>query len=213
MESKKTLRTDLKQALTSLNFFELIQKSANLSDHFLSLFTQTKVSVQDQYVISFYPFDHEPQINIEKETRTEPYQVGYVRIDDWEGRQMSCRVARRDQPGEWEDIEPMPNVRIFQPHANMKLCHSTEVTAILVPGLAFSTDGKRLGRGAGFYDRLLKQYPSALRIGVAFHEQIVSKIPTDEWDEELDVLLTDRNVFEMKHFGEWKKHGKILKRE
>jgi 5-formyltetrahydrofolate cyclo-ligase len=62
---------------------------------------------------------------------------------------------------------------------------------IFVPGLAFTADGRRLGRGRGFYDRLLSTLPeSVLRVGVCFASQVVTAIPSEPHDEEVDVVLS-----------------------
>ena len=60
----------------------------------------------------------------------------------------------------------------------------------LIPGLAFSLQGGRLGRGCGYYDRLLQQ-SNAVRIGVAYDCQIVESIPTAPHDIFMDYLLTE----------------------
>jgi len=60
---------------------------------------------------------------------------------------------------------------------------------VLVPGVAFDLHGRRLGRGKGFYDRLL----AAVRgktCGVAFDEQIVTEIPVEPHDVLLHCILT-----------------------
>ena len=62
---------------------------------------------------------------------------------------------------------------------------------IFVPGMAFTTEGLRLGRGRGFYDRLLAALPAdILRVGVCFAEQIVAELPSEAHDEEVDVVLS-----------------------
>src|SRR5262249_39707884 len=52
-----------------------------------------------------------------------------------------------------------------------------DATVFVVPGVAFDTDGWRLGRGGGFYDRLLRDHPGSLRVGFAFDFQLVSHVP------------------------------------
>ena len=60
---------------------------------------------------------------------------------------------------------------------------------VLVPGLAFDLSGRRLGRGKGYYDRLLAQV-SGTKCGVAYDFQIVPEVPADSHDEKLDWILT-----------------------
>lgn len=214
---KRNLRSELHQKLDQLSFDDLITKSKNLVDTFhREIVNPTDFSsFSPRYIVSFYPFGNEPQINIESERMDEPYQVAYVRITDWNKREMVSAQARRDQPGQWEEMEVSPTNRIFQPTISQPICMPEEVAAILVPGLGFTAGGERLGRGAGFYDRFLKNYPEALRIGVAFHDQLLAKLPTDPWDEKVDVILTDQGIktaIDTKLLGEWKSQGKIKRR-
>ena len=125
---------------------------------------------------------------------------------------MNAYEARRDLPGQWEDFEVKGGNRVFQPVATQALCPPEEICAVLVPGLAFSPEGERLGRGAGFYDRFLQRHPGALRIGVAFQEQIANSIPVDPWDERIDIILTNQRLYQTKSYGEWQKHGKVKDR-
>jgi 5-formyltetrahydrofolate cyclo-ligase len=66
---------------------------------------------------------------------------------------------------------------------------SNRLDLILVPGVAFDLQGRRLGRGKGFYDQLLAVVLGT-RCGVAFDEQIVPEIPVEPHDMILDCLLT-----------------------
>jgi 5-formyltetrahydrofolate cyclo-ligase len=60
---------------------------------------------------------------------------------------------------------------------------------ILVPGVAFDLRGSRLGRGKGFYDRLLAEI-RGVKCGVAFDEQIVDEVPAGNLDVPVDFILT-----------------------
>ena len=70
-----------------------------------------------------------------------------------------------------------------------------EIDLVVVPGLAFDTQANRLGRGGGFYDRFgAEPTLQARRCGFAFHEQLLPKIPTDQTDLPVDMLVTDRQI-------------------
>ncbi|MEI6197067.1 MAG: 5-formyltetrahydrofolate cyclo-ligase, partial [Verrucomicrobiota bacterium] len=60
---------------------------------------------------------------------------------------------------------------------------------VLVPGMAFDMVGNRLGRGRGFYDRLL-QSASGVKCGVCYDLQLLEKIPTEPHDAKVDFVLT-----------------------
>ena len=53
---------------------------------------------------------------------------------------------------------------------------------ILVPGVAFSPNGYRLGRGKGYYDKFLSKYTNLFTVGVCFREQFYLDIPTEPHD-------------------------------
>ncbi|HEV2131900.1 MAG TPA: 5-formyltetrahydrofolate cyclo-ligase [Longimicrobiaceae bacterium] len=70
-----------------------------------------------------------------------------------------------------------------------------EIDAALLPGLAFDRRGRRLGRGAGYYDRLLADARwRALRCGLFFAVQEVAEVPTDTWDVPLDAVVTENEI-------------------
>jgi 5-formyltetrahydrofolate cyclo-ligase len=69
------------------------------------------------------------------------------------------------------------------------------IDLVVVPGLGFSMDGQRIGRGMGFYDRFLA-LPEfiGLSCGLAFEEQIVPKLPVLDHDMSLSMLCTNREI-------------------
>ncbi len=60
---------------------------------------------------------------------------------------------------------------------------------VLVPGVAFDLRGYRLGRGRGFYDRLLAEV-RGVKCGVAFDEQLASEVPAGRLDVQVNFILT-----------------------
>ena len=65
------------------------------------------------------------------------------------------------------------------------------VELIIVPGVAFDRTGNRMGRGRGFYDRLLKSTPNAYKVGVAFDFQVVDSVPVEEFDVKMDKVIVE----------------------
>ena len=65
------------------------------------------------------------------------------------------------------------------------------IDLVFVPGLAFTSDGRRLGQGGGYYDRFLSQLgEGCVTIGLAFSEQLVDNLPVEPHDRRLDRILT-----------------------
>ncbi|HEX5727257.1 MAG TPA: 5-formyltetrahydrofolate cyclo-ligase, partial [Longimicrobiaceae bacterium] len=89
---------------------------------------------------------------------------------------------------------------IREPDEACRLVSPEEVDAVLVPGLAWDRAGQRLGRGAGYYDRLFAD-PAwrGFRCGLFFAAQEVEAIPADPWDAPLQAVVTEREV--------WRRNG------
>lgn len=62
-------------------------------------------------------------------------------------------------------------------------------TVVFTPGLAFTADGRRLGQGGGFYDRLLAARPDLHAIGVGFACQLLDELPCEPHDQRLAGLV------------------------
>lgn len=71
---------------------------------------------------------------------------------------------------------------------------ASALTGVLVPGIAFDRVGHRLGRGRGFYDRFLKSFQGK-KVGVCFSIQLLSHIPHDDHDTGVDVVITEKEIF------------------
>lgn len=69
------------------------------------------------------------------------------------------------------------------------------IDILLVPGVGFDSQGGRLGRGGGFYDRLIARSRPPIVIGVCFDEQIVESIPRESHDQLMSVVVTPTKVY------------------
>jgi 5-formyltetrahydrofolate cyclo-ligase len=97
-----------------------------------------------------------------------------------------------------EDLTTSPWHPQIREHslANARVISPSEIAAILIPGLAFTNDGHRLGRGGGYYDRYLAALPAtAIKIGVCFAFQLVSALPTEPHDARMNCVVTDEATF------------------
>ena len=77
---------------------------------------------------------------------------------------------------------------IFEPDET--LCEEVaikKIDLIITPGIAFDSNGGRLGFGKGYYDRLIAKTASK-NIGVGFKEQFCSKLPEEKFDQKMDAI-------------------------
>ncbi|MBI4343199.1 MAG: 5-formyltetrahydrofolate cyclo-ligase, partial [Candidatus Omnitrophica bacterium] len=86
-------------------------------------------------------------------------------------------------PGAFGVLEPTPSAR--------RPVRLRELDAVLVPGLAFDRQGRRLGHGYGYFDRLLARLPQATPvIGLAFRFQLLDRLPAASHDRPVSTVLT-----------------------
>lgn len=68
-----------------------------------------------------------------------------------------------------------------------------EIDFAIVPGVAFTRQGERLGRGGGYYDGLLPNLTNAFKVGVGFSLQLLNEVPCEAHDFILDkVIIADK---------------------
>jgi 5-formyltetrahydrofolate cyclo-ligase len=80
---------------------------------------------------------------------------------------------------------------IQEPPQDSPVCPTGEIDLFLCPGMAFSIQGARLGRGKGYYDRALAgASPEATKVGVCFSEQFMAELPSEPHDLPMDFLAT-----------------------
>lgn len=60
---------------------------------------------------------------------------------------------------------------------------------VLMPGLAFTEKGHRMGYGGGFYDKFLSQEPNHPTLALCYAFQMVDELPVEEYDVPVDVVL------------------------
>ena len=95
----------------------------------------------------------------------------------------------------WDSLEPN-RFGILEP--SEELCSPLPIASIplfLIPGLAFGTDGSRLGFGMGCYDKALAdRSPTALVVGLCFDLQIRKSLPNETHDVPVDMIITETRV-------------------
>lgn len=85
-------------------------------------------------------------------------------------------------PGPYGILQPVGPACRLAPHL------------VLAPGVAFDRWGGRLGHGAGYYDRFLA-HTGAPAVGLAFELQMVEKVPGEEHDVKMGLVITQRSVY------------------
>ena len=93
----------------------------------------------------------------------------------------------------WQDLQPGP-FDILEPIKEKRsLIDPCKIDLILVPGIGFDERGHRLGHGGGYYDWLLSK-SKAFTIGLAFELQMVTHIPVEPHDQQVDCIITEKRT-------------------
>ena len=83
---------------------------------------------------------------------------------------------------------------VLPPASPHKFVGLSAVDVFIIPGVAFDLSGYRLGRGKGYYDRLLAGV-NVQKIGLSYECQIVSGLPHDRYDIPMDVVITEKKTY------------------
>ena len=135
-------------------------------------------------VFAYVPMKDEPDIfPLLEEILATGKQLVLPRFDIPTGTYHPVRinhVATDLQPGKYGILEPrVHDLQTEDLHPDLTL----------VPGLAFDRQGWRLGRGKGYYDRMLAGL-GGIRCGVAFDFQHVESVPHETLDQKMDWIIT-----------------------
>lgn len=106
---------------------------------------------------------------------------------------LSFRVCS-DLAGPWDEgVFGIREPLVSSPVADFS--RLTGPILVVVPGLAFDSQGRRLGRGKGYYDRFLRALRSlrgdSYAVGIALDFQLKGSVPVTVSDEQMDLVLTD----------------------
>jgi 5-formyltetrahydrofolate cyclo-ligase len=200
-QPQPSIKAGLRKKLTTQLDSISLQNREKASSMATQVFMGHELWNQTSALFSYWPMDHElSPLPLYQLGLMEQKQIGLVRIEDsvnrklgfywWNGNDDSLIQhpygIKEPDPIQCPQITPAEIETI----KGFVIC--------LVPGLAFDTQGNRLGRGAGYYDRwissvrqnMLDNKRRILFLGFCFDEQIIESVPTDSWDQPMDGLLT-----------------------
>lgn len=113
---------------------------------------------------------------IEKYASTKKILLPVVDGEEWHIREYKGDL----KTGEYNIQEP----------TGMNFIDYDSIDLVVVPGVCFDNDLGRVGRGKGYYDRILMKIKNAFKIGICFDCQLLDEVPTDKWDVKMDQVLT-----------------------
>jgi 5-formyltetrahydrofolate cyclo-ligase len=182
-EAKRALRSELLAARARLTQLERSERSRAIAERLEELRPFT-----DAPIVALYaPLGTEvDSLEIARRAVLRGTGLVFPRVVHGERRLVFARAQPADLVrGPLGASEPPPGA----PEVDR-----ADVRCVVTPGIGFSLDGVRLGRGGGHYDATLAAMPHAFRIGVAFEEQLVPALPREPHDAPLDAVVTERRT-------------------
>lgn len=175
MQEKKECRKRIRDLKRSYSFEEKESKSGRIWEQ-----VEKNTRFQDaRVVLAYWSMDDEVCTHdfVRKWAKEKTILLPCVRGEElkiyyFEGDHLLC-------PGEAYGI-PEPTGECFP--------DLDEIDLILTPGIAFDRQGNRLGRGKGYYDKILKE-TQAWKIGICFDFQLVDCVPAEAHDVRMDEVV------------------------
>jgi len=182
-EQKSVLRKSLLQKRDSLTSEEWKRKS----DQIISNLYSTQEFKKAKTIHCFVSINERKEVNTHeliKQLLNSDKQL-IVPVTNFENNSLDHSVVNSFQdliPNKWKVLEPKS---VNKPQQKPDL--------VLIPLLASDKKFNRLGYGKGFYDRFLSS-TDAVKAGLIFSDFIIDKVPVEEFDEKLDILITEQSV-------------------
>lgn len=186
--SKLERRKQVKAKLSLIDEADMNFRSSQLSQNLLQLLSDLHVIQENTIIGAFAPFDREPNWHCEWPKAFEKL-TAYPAFD-------GSDVGMCFKKAAWTELVEKTDFgsKIRGPGDEAQVVYPG---LLLVPGLAMSSKGERLGRGKGFYDRYMERF-RGIKIGVCFDLQIDESLPVEPHDVLLDFIVTDLRIINCK---------------
>ena len=177
--SKAAIRKQIRQSLVAIPPAE----RTALSQKLYHVLRQQPAWRNATSILGFAPLFTEPDVMplLEEAWRANK-RVALPRYDTETSVYAACTVGNHAEMS-------MGRFGVLEPMEGCPVVPLNQLDFILVPGVAFDLAGRRLGRGKGFYDRLLAEVRGH-KCGVVFDAQLVAEVPEEPHDIRVDSILT-----------------------
>ena len=178
-EEKLRIRRELKETAAAFSKSYVSEASSAVCEKVL----KSKEFREASVIFGYLSFRNEISVDGVLE---EALRLGKTVAVPWIVSQTEMKAARL------ETLEDLPTDRygIRTAPEPVMLVRPETIDLILVPGAGFSARGRRMGRGAGFYDRFLT-HVRGFRLGITCDRLLREEIPVDEYDQPVEALVTE----------------------
>lgn len=173
---KKTLRREIREKKRAMTEADMVRRSEKLAEQFFACDAYQNART----VYGYLPYNQEVRtVPILERALRDGKQVAVPKVY---GDDMKF-ILMDDLSGTEKSAMGIPEPVSDGPVAEDK------TALVLMPGVAFTRNGDRMGYGGGFYDRFLAQEPNHPTVALCYDFQIVESLPTEEFDIPVDLVL------------------------
>lgn len=182
-ERKKGLRQKMLAMRRALSANETESRSSSLKENILSLLEYKNA----KKIMAFLAMKGESNLD------------GFIRQALLDGKEVYipvCLPERQMEAGRLIDMEHFEKgpLGLRNLPAGYEVTSPESLDLVLIPGLAVSQEGIRLGMGAGYYDRYLARVPFEKRVAALWDFQVIPDIPSEPFDQKIAKIVTDKSV-------------------
>lgn len=182
-ERKKGLRQKMLAMRRALSANETESRSSSLKENILSLLEYKNA----KKIMAFFAMKGESNLD------------GFIRQALLDGKEVYipvCLPERQMEAGRLIDMEHFEKgpLGLRNLPAGYEVTSPESLDLVLIPGLAVSQEGIRLGMGAGYYDRYLARVPFEKRVAALWDFQVIPDIPSEPFDQKIAKIVTDKSV-------------------
>jgi 5-formyltetrahydrofolate cyclo-ligase len=175
-EQKKQIRQQIKSLKNQVSKEEASLESIKIGEQLESL----QLFIHAEHILMYWSLPDEVETHqiLNKWYKTKHLYLPAVMGNNLQIRRYSGEAS----------LIPGERYGISEPTGDI-LNNESIIDLVVIPGVAFDKKGNRMGRGAGYYDRILKRLPQANKIGLAYSFQMQESIPTEAHDIAMDVVI------------------------
>ena len=193
-ERKKGLRQKMLAMRRALSANETESRSSSLKENILSLLEYKNA----KKIMAFLAMKGESNLD------------GFIRQALLDGKEVYipvCLPERQMEAGRLIDMEHFEKgpLGLRNLPAGYEVTSPESLDLVLIPGLAVSQEGIRLGMGAGYYDRYLARVPFEKRVAALWDFQVIPDLPSEPFDQKIAKIVTDQTVIVTKRGGSFGK--------
>lgn len=182
-ERKKGLRQKMLAMRRALSANETESRSSSLKENILSLPEYKNA----KKIMAFLAMKGESNLD------------GFIRQALLDGKEVYipvCLPERQMEAGRLIDMEHFEKgpLGLRNLPAGYEVTSPESLDLVLIPGLAVSQEGIRLGMGAGYYDRYLARVPFEKRVAALWDFQVIPDIPSEPFDQKIAKIVTHKSV-------------------